>query len=228
MIFGQKYSWYLKIIEKNLLIVAGIIVATDLFSLLPLIGWIFSLTTLMAIKLVKLGGAGISGYQTVKKQQGSNLQASISGGFFGFGIGLTILLTNLLKTVFRPNLTNLVFSGFWSILILSSETVTGLILGFIGGVLVYNNCKNKGGYMLEKPIGKISHYYDKIGVAVVDVLAPIKTGDEIKISGHDKEFTQKVAAMQIEHQEIKEAKKSQIIGLKVNQPVKEGDLIFKA
>ena len=82
--------------------------------------------------------------------------------------------------------------------------------------------------MADKPIGKIIHFYDKIGVAVVDVLAPIKVGDLIKISGHDKEFTQTVNSMQIEHEQIQTAKKGQGIGLKVDQPVKEGDLVFKA
>jgi len=76
-------------------------------------------------------------------------------------------------------------------------------------------------------VGKITHYYDKIGVAVVSISAPIKVGDTIKISGHDKEFTQTVASMQIEHEQIKEAKKGQIIGMKVDQPVKENDLIYR-
>lgn len=78
-----------------------------------------------------------------------------------------------------------------------------------------------------KPIGKISHFYDKIGVAVVDVLSPIKVGDIIKITGHDKEFTQTVVSMQIEHEEIQTAKKGQSIGIKIDQPVKEGFLVFK-
>jgi len=81
--------------------------------------------------------------------------------------------------------------------------------------------------MADKPVGKITHFYDKIGVAVVKVLTPIKVGDSIKVSGHDKEFSQKVDSMQIEHEQIQTAKKGQGIGLKVNQPVKEGDLVFK-
>ena len=81
--------------------------------------------------------------------------------------------------------------------------------------------------MAEVQVGKITHYYNKIGVAVVEVLAPIKVGDTIKISGHDREFTQVVVSMQIEHQSIKEAKKGDIIGLKVDQPVKEKDLVYK-
>jgi len=75
-------------------------------------------------------------------------------------------------------------------------------------------------------IGKITHYYNKIGVAVVLVSNPLKLGDKVKISGHDKEFIQKVVSMQSEHKEIAQAKKGDEIGLKVDQPVKEGDVIY--
>ena len=36
--------------------------------------------------------------------------------------------------------------------------------------------------MADTKVGEITHYYDKIGVAVVDILAPIKVGDKIKIT----------------------------------------------
>lgn len=81
--------------------------------------------------------------------------------------------------------------------------------------------------MTDILVGKITHYFDRIGVAVVEVLSPIKIGDQIKIVGHNQEFTQEVQSMQIEHNQITEAEKGQTIGLKVNQPVKEGDQIYK-
>jgi putative protease len=80
--------------------------------------------------------------------------------------------------------------------------------------------------MADVKVGKITHYYDKIGVAVIEVAKPLKVGDTIKISGHDKEFTQEISSMQIEHEQIQEAKKGQVIGLKVDQPVKENDEVF--
>ena len=45
--------------------------------------------------------------------------------------------------------------------------------------------------MADTLVGKITHYFDKIGVAVVEVLAPIKVGDQIKISGHGKSLLRK-------------------------------------
>lgn len=81
--------------------------------------------------------------------------------------------------------------------------------------------------MPDYKVGKVTHYYDKIGVAVVELTSNLEEGDEIRISGHGKEFIQKVESMQIEHENIKKAEKGQSIGLKVEQPVKDGDEVFK-
>jgi putative protease len=79
-----------------------------------------------------------------------------------------------------------------------------------------------------KPIGKITHFFPNISVAVVELNADLKEGEKIKIAGHGKEFEQKVASMQIEHEKVKTAKKGQSIGMKVDEAVKEGDLVYKA
>lgn len=80
---------------------------------------------------------------------------------------------------------------------------------------------------MDIKIGKITHYYDKIGVAVLELVKPLALHDKIKISGHDKEFIQEVVSMQVEHQDIKKAKKGDSIGLKVDQPVRENDVVYK-
>lgn len=80
--------------------------------------------------------------------------------------------------------------------------------------------------MAETKVGKIIHYYDKIGVAVVELSASLKVGDKVKITGAN-EFEMTVSSMQIEHESIEEAKKGQSIGMKVDQPVKEGDEMVK-
>jgi U32 family peptidase len=81
--------------------------------------------------------------------------------------------------------------------------------------------------MTDTKVGTIIHYYDKIGVAVIKVLAPIKIGDRLKISGHDHEFEQAVSSMQVEHKEIDAAKKGDDVGMKVDQAVKDGDEVYK-
>lgn len=80
---------------------------------------------------------------------------------------------------------------------------------------------------MDVQVGKVTHYYDKIGVAVVDVInQPLKVGDEIKISGHDKEFNQKVASLQVEHEQVREIKAGDSGGMKTEQPVKPGDVVY--
>jgi putative protease len=79
----------------------------------------------------------------------------------------------------------------------------------------------------EKQIGKITHYFGKIGVGVVELTDELKVGDTIHIVGGERDFTQTVSSMQIEHQNVEKAGAGEAIGLKVDQPVKEGDKVYK-
>ncbi len=81
--------------------------------------------------------------------------------------------------------------------------------------------------MAGAKLGKISHFYDKISVAIVEVLGTIKVGDKVKIQGKN-EFEQEIKSMQIEHKQVETAKKGDSIGMKVDQPVKKGDEVYKA
>lgn len=80
---------------------------------------------------------------------------------------------------------------------------------------------------MERIVGKVTHYFPKIGVAVVKLTDDINDGDQIRITGAHSNFNQLVTSMQIEHKNIISAKKGQEIGMKVVQPVREGDLIYK-
>lgn len=81
--------------------------------------------------------------------------------------------------------------------------------------------------MTDNPVAVVTHYYNKIGVAVVKVAKPLKIGDKIKIVGRDYEFVQQISSIQFEHQSIREAKKGEAVGLKVDQPVREKDKLYK-
>jgi translation initiation factor IF-2 len=77
-------------------------------------------------------------------------------------------------------------------------------------------------------VGKITHYYDKIGVAVLELSGNLATGDRIKfVRGGEDLFEQTVESMQVEHEKIDSAKKGQVVGLKVDQEVKEGAEVYK-
>jgi len=85
--------------------------------------------------------------------------------------------------------------------------------------------------MADTKIGKITHYFDQIGVAVLEVTdSPVKVGETIKVTDKNGEekFTQEVTSMQVEHKPVQEAQKGDEVGLKVEGEVKEGDLVFHA
>ncbi|KKU81178.1 MAG: Translation elongation factor-like protein [Candidatus Gottesmanbacteria bacterium GW2011_GWA1_47_8] len=80
---------------------------------------------------------------------------------------------------------------------------------------------------MDVQIGKITHFYDKIGVAVVEVTnQSLRVGNKIKISGHDNEFNQIIESLQVEHAQVSEVKPGESCGVKVNESVKAGDVLF--
>lgn len=78
-----------------------------------------------------------------------------------------------------------------------------------------------------KLIGKVSHYFSKIGVAVIELSDKLKAGDTIRIVGGETDFNQMVESMEIEHAKVKEAKTGDSVGLKVSQKVREGYKVYK-
>jgi putative protease len=78
-----------------------------------------------------------------------------------------------------------------------------------------------------KEVGAITHYFPKIGVAIVEVTAPIAVGDTIRIKGTTTDFEQTIKSMEIEHKRIEKAKAGDSIGLKVEDKVRERDILYK-
>jgi len=76
-------------------------------------------------------------------------------------------------------------------------------------------------------IGVITHFFSKINVAVVELTLPLSVGDHILIKGPITDFEQTVDSMQIDRKAIQRAQGGQSIGLKVTQPVREKDVVYK-
>jgi len=76
-------------------------------------------------------------------------------------------------------------------------------------------------------IGKVTHYFGNIGVAVIELEGALEAGDNIRIIGGEIDFNQPVESMQCEHQPIREAKKGQSVGMKVSEKVHEGYKVYK-
>ena len=81
---------------------------------------------------------------------------------------------------------------------------------------------------MEKQIGEIIHYFDKVGVAVLKLSGELKVGDRIRIKGSATDFEQEVSSMQIERKPIEIAKQGDDVGLKTDEPVRKGDKVYLA
>lgn len=79
-----------------------------------------------------------------------------------------------------------------------------------------------------KLIGKVTHYFPNIGVAVVNLSSQLSQGDGIRIvGGESTDFNQNVDSMQIDREVVKKAKKGDSVGLKVSEKVREGYQVYK-
>jgi len=87
--------------------------------------------------------------------------------------------------------------------------------------------KPEGKLTGKKLVGTITHFFDKISVAVIKVSAPISVGDELAIEGPMTNIKMKVTSMQVEHDQVKAAKKGDDIGMKVPSAVRAKDLVYK-
>jgi len=79
----------------------------------------------------------------------------------------------------------------------------------------------------KKLIGKITHYFPKIGVAVVELRDDIRKGDKIRIEGATTSFEQQVESMEIENKRVETATMGQAIGLKVEERVRPNDSVYR-
>lgn len=85
-----------------------------------------------------------------------------------------------------------------------------------------------GGKMANQLLGKVTHYYDKIGVAIIELRDTLKAGETVKFKKGDEETEQTINSIQIEKAAVDSANKGAIVGVKTDQPVKEGTEVYKA
>ena len=80
---------------------------------------------------------------------------------------------------------------------------------------------------MQDQIGKVVHYYDKIGVVVVKLNKKLAVGDRVRLQHGEDSFEQEVVSMQLDHKSINEGKKGDEVAIKVDQKAKEGTLVLK-
>ncbi|MBI4653937.1 MAG: translation elongation factor-like protein [Nitrospirae bacterium] len=80
---------------------------------------------------------------------------------------------------------------------------------------------------MEILIGKVTHYYKNIGIAAIELSDTLEVGNLIHIKGHTTDFEQNVNSMEIDNKKITHAARGQVIGLKVNDYVREHDMVYR-
>ncbi len=82
--------------------------------------------------------------------------------------------------------------------------------------------------MSETQVGRVTRYFGKVGVAAIEIGAgDLHIGDTIRVRGKTTDFSQVVESMQLEHQEVQTAVPGQLVGIKVQERVREHDLVYK-
>lgn len=81
--------------------------------------------------------------------------------------------------------------------------------------------------MPEVVIGKVTDFFARPVVAGVELTAPVKMGDKIHIKGCTTDMELTVDSMQINNVDVKQAKAGDLVGIKVTERVRRGDIVYK-
>lgn len=76
-------------------------------------------------------------------------------------------------------------------------------------------------------VGTVTHFFDHLNVAVLQLSQTIRIGDTLHFLGHATDFKQDVSSLQIEHNPVNEGKPGEDVALKVTQRVRPNDAVFK-
>jgi hypothetical protein len=80
---------------------------------------------------------------------------------------------------------------------------------------------------MEIEIGRVTHYFNHLDVAVLKLTDNLKLGDTIHILGHVTDLIEKVTSMQVNHHTVVSVMSGDDVALKVNEPVREHDVVYR-
>ncbi len=82
--------------------------------------------------------------------------------------------------------------------------------------------------MADVKVGTVVHFFDRIGVAAVELTGDVTVGDHVQFVRRGQVlFEQNVTSMQIEHDHVAAAQAGQSIGLKTDEKVREGTKVYR-
>ena len=81
--------------------------------------------------------------------------------------------------------------------------------------------------MPEEVVGKVTDFFARPVVAGIELSAALKVGDKIHITGHTTDLECVVDSMQINNVSVEQAKPGDLVGVKVSDRVRGGDIVYK-
>jgi hypothetical protein len=81
--------------------------------------------------------------------------------------------------------------------------------------------------MGERSIGRVTHYFDRLSVAAITLTEPLRVGDRLRIKGHTTDLETTIDRMQVEHQDVQEARPGDDVAVHVQGKVRAHDEVFK-
>ena len=76
-------------------------------------------------------------------------------------------------------------------------------------------------------IGEVTHYFNKINVAVIELEQPLSLGDRLHFLGAHTDFVQEIGSIQVEHEDVDEVAARGEAAVTVEQRVRRGDSVFR-
>ncbi|MEW6568078.1 MAG: hypothetical protein AB1449_07915 [Chloroflexota bacterium] len=76
-------------------------------------------------------------------------------------------------------------------------------------------------------IGKVIHFYDRIGVAVLRLQQDLKLGDRVHFLGRNTDFEQEITSMEVEHKAVDKGAAGTEVAVKVKQRARNGDSVYR-
>jgi putative protease len=81
--------------------------------------------------------------------------------------------------------------------------------------------------MTGERVGIVTHYFDHLSVAVLNLTESVRVGDTLHFLGHSTDFRQEVKSLQIEHKAVDVAAPGADVAIKTEQRVHPNDSVFK-
>lgn len=81
--------------------------------------------------------------------------------------------------------------------------------------------------MPEELVGEVSHWFGNISVAGITLSGDLSVGDRLHIVGHTTDFEQDVTSMQMQQEDVSEAKTGDEVGIKVESRARPGDSVYR-